>query len=524
MTTQDLGNLFPRWHAARLNVGGNTQEVINSWAMNFDEMKMEFARFKRSLFIDTLPIDEPSVFYYGGSVDLKDEAIKRRDANLLANPSFSQMGLARRKTPIGWTTWLAMTTGTVQLVDEPVFVGSYSAKLKADPGERCYLAQTVQNPVEKGSSLTGSLWYLVPATSGLIESKVSRAHIYVSIIYTNGTMDIKKTPLELGTDGNWRRAIVTIKLARELYSATFGIVVENDLGHSLIVYAGAAQLEVGQVPSKWGESNRTRIPYQTEDIIVGSPVDAYVDFGTQPRTEEIAPGHPITYMARRGRSLTYFANTDEVWQQALPTKATTTALAEIVPSTKLDKWGWFGNPEQERFETRWRITNNKLEQYNARIPTETVCMWDIGELYLNEDFRLDVGIYSSGENASFSRTIEALTFIDNRLWVLCKETENGVTTRVVKILNPSSRWPVPLAYEQGLPSLHLECLADIDVGLSTGTADYIGVIDTDPDRLLIRVNGNYYSVNLEYTAYTYLLNRAQLILRSPFGTGKLVTV
>lgn len=524
MTTQEIGNLFPRWHAARLNVGGNTQELINAWGMNFDVAKLEYAKFRKDLFIDTASLDDPDVFYHGDSVSISDRPVKVRNKNALANPSFAYRGLARRNTPLNWTTWRAMTTGTVELVEEPVFIGSYSAKMHAGPNEKCYLAQTRLLVIEKSYSITASLWYLCPIPDGLVAKDSRRACLYLSITYANGSMDMKRVPLDIGTNGNWRRASLTMKLERELHSVTFCVCLENDLSHDIKIYAGAAQIELGAVASPWEESSNTVVPYQNEASVLGGPVDAYIDFGTTPKTEEIVSGHPVTYEARKGRSLFYLPNVGQIWQEGIPFKAIPVAATGSFDPVSNDKWGWYSTPERERFNTRWRITNNKLEQYNETIPAEVVCSWDIGELYLDEDFRLDIGIYTTEEDPTFARTIEALCFINNRLWVMCKETEAGVTKRVIKILDPWSRWPVPLAYEQNLPCLHLECIADVDIGLATGTGSYLGFLESDPARLLIKIDNGYYFVDLQYNGYTYDFDRAQVIVRNQFDNGKLITV
>lgn len=523
-STQEIGNIFPRWHAARLNTGGNTQELINAWGIGFDKMKMQFGRFRRDLFIDTAELEQPDVFYHAGTVDIGDAPEKDRFKNLLSNPAFSHRGLARRNTPIDWTTWRAKTTGIVSLVDEPVFVGSHSVKLHAAAGESCYLAQSVQTPIEKGYSLTASFWYLVPIPEGVVEKDEHRAGIYMMVMYTNGSADIVRKALDLGTDGKWRRAAVTLDLTKEVFSITVAIQIENDTANPIRIYAGAAQLERSKVPTPWSESFRTIVPYQNEDSIVGAPVDVYVDYGTTEKTETIVPGHPVTYDARSGRTLLQVKDTFALWYDAIPTKATPTLVTDVPDAKTYDQFGWYSNPERERFNTRWRVTDNKIEQYNASIPAETICLWDIGELYLDEDFRVTVGIYSSDEDSSFSRTIEAVMVFKELLWVLCKEVEDGVTTRVLKIVDPWSRWPVPLAYDQELPCLHLECLGDVDVGISTGSADYIGVLTEDPDKLLIRVSDVYYTVALEFDRYVFDYQRARIITRSAFTGGELVTV
>jgi len=523
-STQEIGNAFPRWHAARLNTGGNTQELINAWGMGFDHVKLEYAEFRKFLFLDTVPLTDPDLFRHAGVVDFGLDVVKDRSKNFLLNPSFAYRGLARRNLPIYWNTFRAKTTGTVALVDTPVFIGSNSVKMHADAGENCYLSQTIAHVVESCRSLTASIWYMVPLPEDTLVAEEHYAGLCLTVVYANGTADIKRVAFDLGTGGMWRRASVTIELEHELYAATFGVQVENDTDHAFRVYLGAAQLESSPDPTPWSEHDLTFVPYQTEDIRTGPPCDVYIDFGTEEVTEEIIDGYPVTYDARSGRTLLYMRNHEALWTQALPMRATTTALSELPDCSTFDMFGWYANPERERFNTRWRIANNLIEQYNADIPAETICVWDIGELHLDEDLRPWVGIAGADEFPTFSRTLEALCVHKGMLWVLCKETEDGSTHRVLKVIDPWSRWPIPLAYDQGLDSLHLECKGDVDIGLSTGTADYLGVLEEDPETFVMRIGSTYYKIELEYDHYAFDYTRAQVIMRNAFAGGELISL
>ena len=37
-STQELGNIFPHWHMARHNPGGDTQLFLNAWGMGLDDV------------------------------------------------------------------------------------------------------------------------------------------------------------------------------------------------------------------------------------------------------------------------------------------------------------------------------------------------------------------------------------------------------------------------------------------------------------------------------------------------------
>jgi hypothetical protein len=72
--------------------------------------------------------------------------------------------------------------------------------------------------------------------------------------------------------------------------------------------------------------------------------------------------------------------------------------------------------------------------------------------------------------------------------------------------------------------MRLECVGDVDLGISAGSADYLGTIDSDPATLLIRIDDTYYTISFEFDYYTYQERRGQVILRTNFGEAKLVTI
>jgi hypothetical protein len=523
-TTQEICNLFPRWHAARINVFGDTQKLINAWGQNYDVAKMEYARFRKDLFVQEAALEQPDLFGYAPVVDFKVEAVKQRLRNMLLNPSFALKGLARRNHPMWWCTDLAATTGSVALVDCPVFIGSYSARLHAASGERAYLRQAVQVRVVQGESLTASLWYLVPIPEDVLEADELRAGIYLTVMYRDGSMDIARAALDLGTDGQWRRASATIALTEECVFATIGIQIENDGDDDVRVYAGAAQLEVSPIVTPWTESGRT-YDQLTENVPIESPVDAYVDMGTQEMEETIVAGEPVSYVGRMGRTMFFTSVGVDMWADAVPHRATTSLEEDPPSAVQRDTLGWYANPEDERYTTRWRIVDNRLEQYNNEIEGEVIGRFDIAEMHLEEDGTPNMGVFSSDDDPDFTRVLESLCVFKDRLWVVCKETEGGVTKRVVKVLNPRSRWPVPLTQAQEAQNIqmHLECIGDFEISVTTGSVTYVGVVEEDPDKLLIQIGEDFYVVEMEFPYYQFDFDRNQAVLRTVYA-GDLLTV
>jgi len=520
-STQEIGNRFPRWHAARLNTGGDTQMVINGWGVNYDQMLAEYARARRNVFIDTVEPEQPSVFRHASPLNYSGVPEKQRVTNILLNSNFSVKALARRDIPMWWSSGLVETSGTITMPTELTFYSSHSVRMHCEIGERCYLRQSVQPPTPKGETLTASIWYIVPIPKGYADSDENRMALSLSVMYVNGSMEIVKAPLSIGTGGNWQRVAASLLLTNEVFNVTLTVEIINDNGaEPVAVYLGAAQLERSDVVTPWEQSDALVVPHVNEEIVIHSPFDAYIDEGEATISEEVVSGQPVTVTGRKWRRLTYLDDYWQLWYDAMPTRATSTLQLSTPPATQRGQLGWYANPEKERYSTSWRITGNQIEQYNASIPVETLCLFDIGEMHLDEDGRLMVGI-----DAAVTRTLEAICVYKNKLWVLCLEVEGGVTRRVLKILNPHSRWPIPLAHDQSLTDLHLECLGDVDVGYSTGAATYLGVVDANPDQFLMLVGGSDapYLIDLEYDYFTVDRRRAEVIVRNDYS-GTLVTV
>ena len=513
-STQEVGNLWPRWADARINVGGDTQKLINAWAQNHDMMKVDYAEARQNMFLETADINIPDLFGHAAARPF-DPVPKDHSHNMLVNSSFAYIGLARRRTPMWWSTELAATTGSVECVETPSFVGSHSARMYVESGEEAYLRQYRLLPIEKNETLTASLWYMVPISAGTIDGVVAELQIWV--VYADGTPGYASVPLEHGTDGEWVRAYISLALEKVVWTLTCRIRITNESSDSFCLYAGAAQMEASVYPSRWSLASINPIAGLVE-VPISIPVDAYVDLGTESATETIVAGDPISYTSRIQRTLIPLMNYNDVWLTTWPTRATSLLTSTPPVAYSQTNFGWYALPERERFTTGWRIAGNMIQQYNAEIPKDVICNFDIGEMHLDEDQTTRIGI-----DREITRTLETLSIVDRQIWVLCTETLGGETHRVIKFLKPRSRWPIPLASQQGLSDLHLECVGDVDIGVSTGTADFMGVSEENPDELVVRIDDAYYVVSLEYDHYYIDGQTNQVVMRSIFD-GELVTV
>ncbi len=523
-STQELGNLFPHWHMARHNPGGNTQQFINAWGMSLDEMKLSYTNFRKSLFIGTADVGEPDVFHYAPVLDLRGLERTRRK-NLLQNPSFSLPGLARTRLPAHWSRRVGESTADIRAVGSPVHLGSYSVRITADNGERAYFDQRVTDTIPKGQPITASIWYMVPMAKDAVETDEQVASLAMFVLYADGTMESVRAGLLLGTDGQWRRGSCSLTAAKTIVSVDFAVTVWNTTGYTLKVYLSGAQLELNTGTTEWEDPSLSDYPYLRAAAIPEPIFDVYLDYGGETDEEELVAGTTIEYVNNTRRKLVYVPSFEELWYTVVPSRATLTEEDSPPAASQRATLGWITTPEADPpITTDWRIESNQLQQFNRSITHEVFGAFDIGEFWLDDWSNDLVGILDDTEDSTFSRTLEALCIYQNRILLVCKETLGGETFRVLKVINPHSMAVNPRAYTGGATPMYLECMGDVDLGVSSGTADFLGTVDSDPNQLLIRISDTYYTVDLEWDYYTYDELRGYAILRTPPGEGEVVTV
>jgi hypothetical protein len=523
-STQEIGNLFPHWHMARHNPGGNTQVLINAWGMSQDEMKLNYAAYRKSLFIGTADTGEPDVFYYAPVFDHANIRRGRRK-NLLQNPSFTIPGLARARLPAHWSRRVGESTADIRAVGAPVHLGSYAIRIEANNGERAYFDQRVTDTIPKGQPITASIWYMVPMAKDAVETDPQVASLAMFVLYADGTMESSRTGLRLGTDGLWRRASTSLTPTKTVVSIDFAVTVWNETGYTLKIYLGGPQLELNSGTSEWEDRAIEKFPYLRDEVISEPVFDVYLDYGGEEETEELVAGTTISYISNTRRKLIYVRDFDTLWYGVLPSRATLTSVTTVPSATQRTTLGWIATPENDpTMSTDWRIASNRLEQFNRNVSHEVFGSFAIAEFWLDDWYNDLVGLLDSTEDSTFSRTLETLCVYQNRILLVCLETLNGETFRVLKFINPHSMAVNPNAHMGGATPMYLESMGDVDLGLSSGSADYIGVVDSDPNQLLIRISGTYYTVDLEWDYYTFDDLRGYAILRTPPGEGEVVTV
>jgi hypothetical protein len=365
---------------------------------------------------------------------------------------------------------------------------------------------------------------MVPLAVNTLEADESTASLALFVLYADGSMDVVRSPFAVGTNGRWRRASCSITAEKVIASIDFAVSIWNDSGLPIRVYLSGAQLETMTNPTPWEDPIVLQVPYVRENQIPEPVFDAYADYGAEETTEELITGVPIIYDAVSRRKLIYLQSFDELWNGLAPSRATVEQVVGVPPATQRTTLGWLTTPDgNPPFTTAWRIANNKVEQYNQAISHEIFGSFDIAEYWLDDWYNELVGVMSEDEDSSFSRTLEALCIHQNLIWIVCKETVGLNTVRVLKVLNPKNLSVNPNAYDTGATPMYLECMGDVNLGITSGTVDYLGIIDSDSQKMLMRIGATYYQISFEWDYYVYEDFRGQVILRTPLTGGTLVT-
>lgn len=515
--TQDICNRFPRWHQARHSIGGTTQQYMNAFGIAMSDVLDKTVKVRRGMFLSTADASTPSVFHHAPVVNFDQSS--ERVVNLLQNPCFGLKTLARFQMPAYWRKRGYATTGTVQAVSQPALTGSESVLMHAATGEHCHLVQDLQVPVASGIPLTFSFWYLSPQPAGTVLDERDCAVVF-TIFYSDGTAEMHRKAVPVGTAGKWRRVHLTVTTAKSVFTIRVGAALENDSGKTIRLYVSSPQLELGSTAHAWA-NNPAYVQPWIPTSVGGSPVDASLQSGAT-TTSETINGETISYGRRSTTCLFHLADEDFFWELLWPTRVSAVATTDV-SSTNYNVSGAFHSPEGESFVTAWKISGTKIVQYNAEIPAEIVGEFDLAEMYMDEYVDDLVGIATDGEDPGFSRTLEQLCIHRGFLYVLCKETLNSVTRRVLKIVQHRSRWPLPHANQVQGNQLYLDVIADVEVPLSTGSATFLGVDDSRANVLQMTVGGTVYDLFLKYDFYLFDFERRQVVMHNS-ADNQLVTV
>ncbi len=518
--TQKVANNFPHWHIIRTSDSSTGFKILNSYGVTLGEMSHDIQINRRNFYLstaDTLVRWEA----YRVTIPQTLEYATNSTRNLLNNAHFQFVGMAIRNQPREWEVENVVRYTTRS------YKGS-SVLLDPEPGEDSYLYQEVDGEFEPGQSLTASIYANDTGNYSGFEYGAPYLALQLSVYTYDGGIATQTTVRELNDVTDWERHEVTLPVTHSGYKARFRAeVVYPDTGEtaqSLIrdyvsffsygalteppdildtlgafsygvfqdgstlpvttTWLSAPQLEFGATATEWKPS-----PLDS----LGHSMRVAVDFSTGDYASiELTQTHTMF----------------DLFEDAVPTRAE--VLTGQTGDMILNEAGpTFYEWSDEIWETAFRITGDYVQLYNTDINSddEVITSWSIYDRYILNKVDLDeeYGIFDD-----VTRTLEALTVYRRRIYLVCKETYNSITKRILKVLD----W--------GGLSDRLQVIHDIDLEYTGDTVDTVGFMDGRIDQLGMELSdGTKLTSQLYYDIFYHDMSNGQVIMRQSYSDGSI---
>jgi len=511
--TQAIANGLPLWHAGRNNEFCRTQRLINIFAQEIEEADRLLQEERRNRFIGTVDIFQPDKSYrIPITVPLRDQPQYSESKNLVANSDFSIPGLARYNVPWGWTDRMTATTGLVEHYTANALTGTGCVRMKADAGEVCYLRQLVHSTLGAEDCVTASAWVNVPVPVDAPRSTDSAKYALVlTVLYADGTTTTSRVAIPAATAGGWRRIETTVSCDRRVFRADVMFVVDNEDGDSTWeVFVDGVQLEGAPGATSY-ERPLTELPHWLENRNRSLFYLQAVGAATE-RTVEHESGYPLTYSEYQHTKVWITQDKFDWWLQAVPTRTGSITATSGLSGTTRTRWGFEAESETKvRRNAAFQIGDNQIQYVVEDTPADILFSHDIADHFMDgaDTLRDEYGIYAD-DDESFSVTIEALTVHRNMLWVVVKETFEGSTIRVLKVLRPAQRPDVLADDDQ---DNFLETIQDFRLDDADGTVTSVAFVEGNDAKLVMQKGDDQYSLDLyfDYAFWTTDLVTAALL-------------
>lgn len=487
--TQRVGNKFPLWHAARRRPGSTAQRLLNVLSCGLEEAAVEVARLRASRFLMSADLQASDRIFV--TVPPRMPRDPRR-TNLLRNADFSRLGPAVLGTPWGWRRCGEATSASLTPSRDGTLFGSHRVRVTAAAGEVCVLRQDVLL-ADVPESLCARLYYAGMAPAA--DAEPNRLRLMLLVELNDGSVQVEQVGLKPGTDGAWEVADVTVLPRAPVYRTGLAVVVDNRDGASAVTLdLGAAHLERGDSISSWS-------PHTDEGgvTLVASATTR----------DETVDGQPLSFRRADTTSLQMVESAARMID-ALPSHGSWRAAGASEVATSASRLGETVDMDGRRFTMGWRAQGGLAVQYNADlVMDEAYTSYEIASLGLDEDY--DEPRYKLPSDLGVTQVVEALTVHRRLLWVVVLETIGGRTTRSLKVVSPGLRWDDTGA---------LEALAEVEIPVASGSCTFAGFLDSDPEGLLVTIDGADYVLEMLYETAA-LLPSALLATRSGLS-GKAV--
>lgn len=481
--TQEVLNNLPQWMKMRQSHDSNGWKLTNSWGMALERIVEDVESNTYNLNIvtaQTYPLSKVNYI----DVDSKSLVEPKVSRNLLFNSAFSIKDVSRSKMPAGWEKYDLLQNTYLNNRNSIVTCSSLtSTQGNLKIGQELILGNLMV------SKLYASVYILCDAPNTDITLHVSVEHIDA----TNNASQAKVT----NRSTEWVRLVLPIDVNKQVYRVNFSVSCNCDAEVSIT----APQLELNAL-TPWSKS-----------ILDISPV--------QPFT----PAFNLVYAASsdfNSKKIPVYPITDELSfiEASLPTRI------EKAPNPYKDiepySTAAFGRKVDQLNEvtrTEFTVINNQVVE-RAISPTP----WDIFGRYNIKDLRFYEEL-KYGTRDEFNVTLEPLVAAVRKdyLYVVCKETFNGESNYVLKMINPRT----PPDNED-----YLESLIDFNLNLTLNKVLSIGsqveeslfsisFSDIEPNYMIITTTNNirhYYKLHFDYYYFNSSKNRLYLIESYPEAT------
>ena len=487
--TQAMTNNLPQWMKLRQDTSSVGWKLVNSWGQNFETLLSNVQEFIPNKYVATSDLKQRSLLNY---LEISNEEFieSTKQDNLLFNSSFTIKSPARHEMPAGWSKY-NKSSKNVSLIDTKAFICPGTLRV-INPGK---FGQTVYLNNTTVKDITSSIYFL----SDTYNVDIS---LLTQVEMIDGTSYSKQTKINTRST-EWRRLIHTVPVNGQVYRIQ--IIVFSDCSET--VYFNAPKMELNSKVTKWTKSPNDYLQYAP----VNTPLSSVAAIGNSGEKIKKTNIFPVG-------SEEEFLNID------VPTSVELLVLnnpGRLDPFTS-NVYGRKVSFLNEIFDTQWTIEDKKI-----KIKSFTDTQFDVyRELDIKDLTYNEEGAYGIYEDTNLELEPLLCCIKGTKLFILCKETYNGVTKYVLKIVKALE----PL---QGMT--YLESLADFEIDLPINRNQFFNEVseaptvlafsEVDSTYMVITTNlGRQFYCKLSYDYYYYQDNAKKLYTIESYADNKIQTL
>ena len=478
--TQEILNNLPQWMKMRQSTESDGWKLTNTWGMALERVVENAEKNTTNLNIitaETYPLSKVTHI----DITSKDLLEPRNARNLLFNSSFSIKDVSRSKMPAGWEKYTA--DQSTALSDRSTGITccslvSPSGKMKVGQGAIL------------GNVMIGKMYASVYV---LCDAPNTDITLHVSVEQTDAVNNASQAKIT-SRSAEWVRLVLPIDVNSQVYRVNFSIT--TNCNNPVII--AAPQLEVGSLTA-WSKSLLDTLPYEPASSIF----NLVYSHSNEINTRKIVV-HPISEEDR-------FINVSR------PTRIerTSAPIRDIEPYSSAA----FGRKVDQLGE----VTRTEFSVLNGQVAERSIAPsnWDIFGRYNIKDLRFYEELrYGTRDDSSVTILPVVAAVRNDILYVVCKETSNGETNYVVKIIDPRTP-PNGEDYLESVIDFDLDLNFDKTFSIESQIDEKVFSIsfsDIEPTYMIITTTNNiscYYKLHFDYYYFNNSKNRLYLVESYP---------